>query len=122
MHEAVWTAEAAAKYAELKDAADAAIAARRKSKRKKATKAEGLFPAFRNRLRADIISDCAARLREMDTTTAESIISTVPHEWDVPTDARRAWRDLICRRANYVADNVEAVINAEIPWFGTQGA
>ncbi|MFA9477748.1 hypothetical protein ACERK3_05505 [Phycisphaerales bacterium AB-hyl4] len=43
MHEAVWTEEAAAKYAELKEAAEAAVAARRKSKRKKSTKAEGLF-------------------------------------------------------------------------------
>jgi len=43
MHEAVWTEEAAAKYAELKAAAEAASVSRLKSKRKKTTKAEGLF-------------------------------------------------------------------------------
>ncbi len=43
MYEVVWTQEAAAKYAQLKAAAEAAIASRRQSKRRKSTKAQGLF-------------------------------------------------------------------------------
>ena len=43
MLDAVWTEEAAATYAELKDAASKALAARQKTKRNKASKAEGLF-------------------------------------------------------------------------------
>ena len=43
MYEAVWTEEAASAYEALRDAAAAAFEARQRSKRSKATKAEGLF-------------------------------------------------------------------------------
>jgi len=43
MHETVWTEEAAATYAQLKAAAETAIKSRRKAKRRKSSKAEGLF-------------------------------------------------------------------------------
>jgi hypothetical protein len=81
----------------------------------------GLFPEFRNRLREDIISGCATRLREMDAEIAEAMVGTVPREWDVPSEARRAWSELIFRRAGFVADNVQKWIENIAPWFGEQG-
>lgn len=82
----------------------------------------GLFPEFPDRLNAGIIHGCIARLGEMDAATADAMIATVPREWEVSREARQAWSQLICRRAAYVADNVEAWINAAVPWFGTPGA
>ena len=81
----------------------------------------GLFPEFRGSLREDIIVECAARLREMDAATAEEMIGTVPTEWDVSPSARKAWADLIFRRASVVADNVQQWIELIAPWFHGQG-
>jgi hypothetical protein len=81
----------------------------------------GLFPEFRNRLRRGIISDCTIRLRDMVAATAAQMISTVPVEWEVSAEARAAWSELICRRAGYVADNIQAWIDAAVPALDTQG-
>jgi hypothetical protein len=81
----------------------------------------GLFPEFRQKLRQDIIMDCAARLREMDVETAAAIIATVPEEWEVSEAAREAWGDLIYRRAGFVAENVSHWIDTAAPWFGATG-
>ena len=81
----------------------------------------GLFPAFRDRLNQSIIESCASRLREMDAETAGAIVETVPREWDVSGEARQAWVELIYRRAAFVADNLLAWIEREVPWFRTAG-
>lgn len=78
----------------------------------------GLFPEFRSRLHQSTITSSASRLREMDRETAAAIIDTVPKEWDVLEPARRAWAELIWRRATYVADNIERKIDDAVPWFG----
>lgn len=77
----------------------------------------GLFSEFRGLLQANIIEDCAARLREMDAQTAAAMIDTVPKEWSVSPPARTAWSDLIRRRAAFVADNIQAWIERDAPWF-----
>ena len=81
----------------------------------------GLFPEFREKLREDIMTACAARLREMDAATADAMIETVPKHWEVSNEARKAWSDLICRRAGFVADNVQQWIEKAAPWFGAIG-
>jgi len=81
----------------------------------------GLFREFRERLRQSTIDDCASRLGEMDTSTADAIIESVPREWDVSQESRNAWSELICRRATFVADNVSNWIEKTTPWFGETG-
>jgi hypothetical protein len=81
----------------------------------------GLFTEFRGRLQQNIIEECAARLLEMDASTANAMIATVPVDWEVSAEARGAWSELICRRADFVADNVQDWIEAVAPWFGPQG-
>ena len=81
----------------------------------------GLFPEFLRKLREDIISSCATRLRQMDAATADAMIATVPGEWAVSNEARKAWSELIYRRAGFVADNVNKWINQAAPWFGAKG-
>lgn len=75
----------------------------------------GLFPEFREKLREPIITGCASRLREMDSATAAAMIETVPKEWEVSPEARRAWAELIYRRAGFVADNVGQWIDLAAP-------
>jgi len=81
----------------------------------------GLFPEFRGMLRENMIIDCAARLREMDEATADAIIATVPRQWEVSSETRKPWSELIYRRAGFVADNIRNWIDAIAPWFGTNG-
>ncbi|MBX3416573.1 MAG: hypothetical protein KF851_03140 [Pirellulaceae bacterium] len=81
----------------------------------------GLFPEFKGKLRQNIIGECCSRLREMDEETASAIVATVPVEWQVTEESRRAWVDLICRRAIFVADHVEKWIDVAAPWFGAKG-
>lgn len=77
----------------------------------------GLFPEFRGRLRGDIMNASVERLREMDRATAEAMIATVPKEWEVTPEARKAWAELIYRRAGFVADHVEQWIETAVPTF-----
>ena len=78
----------------------------------------GLFPEFRKRLRPSTIEDCASRLREMDASTADAMIESVPREWEVSQDARNAWSELICRRATFVADHIRSWIDQAAPGLG----
>lgn len=80
----------------------------------------GLFPEFLRWLRQDTIDQCRVRLEEMDEGTATAIVGTVPHEWDVCLEARRAWIDLIHRRAHFVASNVKTWIDQVAPWFSAE--
>ena len=81
----------------------------------------GLFQAFRTRLKDRIITDCMTQLRKINEATAEAIIQTVPRQWDVGMEARKAWADLICRRAHFVADNIQDWIERDVPLFGNPG-
>lgn len=81
----------------------------------------GLFPEFQNKLQQTIMTECVSRLRQMDAATAEAMIQTVPREWEVSTEVRRAWAELIYRRAGFVADNIQQWIDVNAPWFKAQG-
>jgi hypothetical protein len=81
----------------------------------------GLFPEFRDRLQEPIITNCAHRLREMDSATAREIIATVPTEWEVSKESGAAWAELVSRRAILVADNIRQWIELAAPWFRAQG-
>lgn len=81
----------------------------------------GLFPVFPKKLNENIINVSVQRLREMDIATAKAIVDTVPAEWAVSIEARKAWSELINRRAGFVADNIHEWITVAAPWFGAKG-
>lgn len=81
----------------------------------------GLFPEFRGRLKQNTIVECCVRLRKMTDDIAAAMVRTVPREWEVSSDAKRAWIELIHRRASFVADNMETWIDSAAPWFGAEG-
>jgi hypothetical protein len=80
---------------------------------------EHVYGLFRGMLREDMMKNCTARLREMDAATAKEMIGTLPREWEVSPETRKAWAELISRRASFVADNVRQWI--ESPWFHAEG-
>jgi hypothetical protein len=80
----------------------------------------GLFPEFCGRLRQDTIESCCIRLNEMKEEIATAIVGTVPREWDVSSEVRRTWSELIHRRAQFVAANVENWVDKAAPWFGAE--
>jgi hypothetical protein len=56
-----------------------------------------------------VVSDhthCFARLNQFSRELADSFISSIPDEWQVPRDARNALAELVVARANYVAENI----------------
>lgn len=81
----------------------------------------GIYPEFRDRLDVAMMRRCADRLGDMEPAISDAMIATVPQEWEVSDETRRAWSELVCRRAAYVADNVETWVNDQYPWFGVQG-
>ena len=51
----------------------------------------------------EIAVDRLARLKE---DVASTIVGTVPPEWQVDEPVRRAWQEMICRRAAFVAEKI----------------
>jgi hypothetical protein len=66
----------------------------------------GLFPEFGSFLDKSIVKKAVKDLRRMDRAIAESLIDTIPREWDVSANGRLALADFICRRAAYLAEKV----------------
>lgn len=66
----------------------------------------GLFPAFRSRVREEEVLLAIARLRELNHRAVEAIVNDIPADWEVPIAGKRALVELICRRAEFVAENV----------------
>ena len=67
----------------------------------------GLFPQFQDFLDAAAIKRFATRLTQFTADVASAFISLVPREWDISSDARSAWADMITRRAQFLAESVE---------------
>lgn len=63
----------------------------------------GLFPAFRDLIRRPDLAQAARDLGTIRKTDVEAMVASVPPEWQVVDSARRAWVELIVRRAAYVS-------------------
>jgi hypothetical protein len=75
----------------------------------------GMFPAFVSRVRQADVDDALARLDNLREDVVARIIQSVPQEWEVAIKIRRAWQDLIYRRAMFVVKNFLPLI-ARICW------
>lgn len=70
----------------------------------------GLFPAFVSRVHQTDVESAVGELRQLSREFVASVVESVPREWEVTGRARAAWIDLICRRADFVADTILAKI------------
>jgi len=61
------------------------------------------------------VESAIARLGELEVDLVAHVLQSVPQEWDVDTKTRRAWRELICRRAAFVAESILPQI-ARVCW------
>ncbi len=77
----------------------------------------GLFPAFKKLIRQDEIEIAITQLGKLTEDIVEKFVNEVPTEWQVNQQIRIAWRELILRRANYVADTILERIK-KICWPG----
>jgi hypothetical protein len=74
----------------------------------------GLFPLFRPFVTRSSIRPWLQRLAEFDQHVGESLVGTIPTEWNVSTKVRKAIVELLSRRASYVVDTIEKSIEQAI--------
>jgi hypothetical protein len=77
----------------------------------------GLFPGFVPHVRQQDVEAGISRLGEVTKQVAEEIVRSIPPDWEVKEGARDALTELICRRAEFVAENILAKI-AKVAWPG----
>ena len=66
----------------------------------------GLFPAFREFITQDGVKAWADNLRRIDHEHVVALVASIPQEWEVPSPAREALLEFICRRAGFVAESI----------------
>jgi len=71
----------------------------------------GIFPGFVPYWSALDAREALAKLRTIERDAVTAIIERIPSEWEVDQESRQSLIDLICRRAIYMSDNSEAIIN-----------
>lgn len=70
----------------------------------------GKFPGFLPYLDRDQVSQALDDLGALQRYEIEEIVGTVPAEWEVDQPAREALLELILRRATFIRDNSEGII------------
>jgi hypothetical protein len=68
----------------------------------------GYFPTFRSFIVPDILRDGVAKLGTFDAAVVESLVASIPAEWDVSAAGRQALIALVVDRAAYLARDPEA--------------
>ncbi len=74
----------------------------------------GLFPAFLRRLDQDAFHRALDDLAQLPRQFVAEIIRSIPRQWDVSPDARKALTELIVRRALYLSGNRTGIIGIHL--------
>ena len=74
----------------------------------------GLFPEFLPRLDQDAFNHALDDLAQLPRQFVEEIVRSVPREWDVSPDARKALTELIVQRALYLAGNRTGIMGIHL--------
>ncbi|MGN6209456.1 HipA family kinase [Asticcacaulis sp.] len=79
----------------------------------------GFFPAFRPYMTQAAIKAATDRLGQVDEGQVQSLLDAVPPDWGVTARLKHSWRNLIFRRARYVAGTIEdKIIYQREMWEG----
>ncbi len=70
----------------------------------------GLFSEFRPLLDSDVAREAVQRLRGFRRADAQPLADSIPNEWDVGPLARQALAELLVQRAQYLAENLIAML------------
>ncbi len=76
--------------------------------------AYGLFPDFVLRLDRDAFHRALDDLAQLPRQFVEEVIRSVPREWDVSPDARKALTELIVQRALYLTGNRTSIMGIHL--------
>lgn len=71
----------------------------------------GLFPAFREFIKSEDIDPLAQKLKTVKKEEIESMVRSIPSEWEVDSRAQESLVDLIFNRADFLSNNVQAILN-----------
>jgi hypothetical protein len=71
----------------------------------------GLFPAFASYLQPEDVSRALRDLGSVNRPSVEAIVQAIPNEWQVDQPSRQALIELIVRRAGFMTDNAEGIMN-----------
>lgn len=74
----------------------------------------GMFAEFGPLIERADVAQAVADLKTLKQSEVEAMVAGVPAEWEVNDSARRSWTELICRRAEFVADTVTSLIWPQI--------
>jgi hypothetical protein len=74
----------------------------------------GLFPGFRKMIDGDEFRKALDDLSQLPRQFVEEVVRSVPHEWDVPPNARAALTELIVQRALYLAHNRTGIMGLHL--------
>jgi hypothetical protein len=77
----------------------------------------GLFPGFVPFVRQQDVEAAISRLHQVTRQVVSGMVASIPRDWEVEEAARDALIELICRRAEFVAENVVAQV-ANVVWPG----
>jgi len=61
-------------------------------------------------LQREILRNIIKRLRELKEPEIREFVRTIPKEWEVAQEACDALIEFICRRAGYLAKNIEDLV------------
>lgn len=72
----------------------------------------GLFPGFIPHVRQDNVETAVADLGKLDVSFVAEVVEDIPAEWQVSAGERQSLKELIVRRADYVAQTVLDLVKA----------
>ncbi|TGT35715.1 HipA family kinase [Mesorhizobium sp. M8A.F.Ca.ET.165.01.1.1] len=73
----------------------------------------GRFPEFDPYLTGKGVRSAIHHLASLDPNFVAEVVNSVPQEWDLDYQARQSLSELICRRAEYVVQTIEARLVAQ---------
>jgi len=68
----------------------------------------GFFPEFAALIDYTSVTAAVARLRQIDTAQVQEIVDSIPPQWGISSGTRVVLRNVICERANRVANYISA--------------
>jgi hypothetical protein len=74
----------------------------------------GLFSEFRPRLNQDAFNQALDDLAQLPRQFVEQVVRSVPPEWDVSSEARKALTELIVQRASYLAGHRSGIMRIHL--------
>ena len=86
--------------------------------RVKDKRAYGYFPAFQEYVRPENIASAVTHLRRLSRNIVQSMVDTIPQEWDVSAGTRTSLTNLIYERSCFVANTIPRTLAVDC---GPQG-